>query len=102
MRSPTRSTSSTLSELPLGRTFAGSAPRGLEAGADPSALTSAHLAEIDRLVTDWHGQLRIELPGGVACVRVGDALTFTHDACGRLTTWTRSMSLATSSPTRSC
>ncbi|MDX6277901.1 MAG: tRNA(Ile)-lysidine synthase [Nocardioidaceae bacterium] len=50
----------------------------LESGADPSALASAHLAELDRLVTDWHGQQRIELPGGVACTRVGDALTFTR------------------------
>ena len=48
----------------------------LAAGADPSELTAAHLAEIDRLVTDWHGQLRIELPGGIACVRVGEFLAF--------------------------
>jgi tRNA(Ile)-lysidine synthase len=48
----------------------------LAAGADGSALTSAHLAELDRLVTGWRGQRRIELPGGVACVRVGDSLTF--------------------------
>ncbi|MCW2749162.1 MAG: tilS [Aeromicrobium sp.] len=48
----------------------------LEAGADPSALTAAHLAELDRLITDWHGQQRIELPGAIACTRVGDALTF--------------------------
>lgn len=48
----------------------------LAAGADPGAMSAAHLAELDRLVTDWHGQQRIELPGGVACVRVGDSLTF--------------------------
>jgi tRNA(Ile)-lysidine synthase len=48
----------------------------LEAGADPSALSARHLAELDRLITDWHGQQRIELPGGIACTRVGDALTF--------------------------
>jgi tRNA(Ile)-lysidine synthase len=48
----------------------------LDAGADGSALTATHLAELDRLVTDWRGQVRIELPGGVACVRVGDSLTF--------------------------
>ena len=48
----------------------------LDAGADSSAMTAAHIAELDRLVTDWRGQLRIELPGGVACVRVGDSLTF--------------------------
>lgn len=48
----------------------------LDGGADASALTSGHLAELDRLVTDWHGQRRIELPGGIACVRVGDSLNF--------------------------
>ncbi|MBC7631419.1 tRNA lysidine(34) synthetase TilS [Aeromicrobium sp.] len=48
----------------------------LEAGADGSALTSAHLAELDRLVTAWHGQVRIELPGGVACMREGRSLLF--------------------------
>jgi tRNA(Ile)-lysidine synthase len=54
----------------------------LAAGADPSALSAAHLAEIDRLVTDWHGQLRIELPGGVACVRVGDSLAYVTTPVG--------------------
>ena len=54
----------------------------LAAGADPSALSAAHLAELDRLVTDWHGQLRIELPGGVACVRVGDSLAFVTTPVG--------------------
>lgn len=54
----------------------------LVAGADPSALTAAHLAEMDRLVTDWHGQLRIELPGGVACVRTGDCLAFVTTPVG--------------------
>ena len=53
-----------------------------QAGADPSALSSAHLAELDRLVTGWHGQQRIELPGGVACVRVGDCLTFVATPVG--------------------
>ncbi|MGA8987877.1 tRNA lysidine(34) synthetase TilS [Aeromicrobium sp.] len=48
----------------------------LQAGADGSALTSTHLAEIDRLVTSWHGQRRIELPGGLACVRLGDSLSY--------------------------
>ncbi len=54
----------------------------LTAGADPSALTARHLAEMDRLVTDWHGQLRIELPGGVACVRTGDCLAFVTTPVG--------------------
>jgi tRNA(Ile)-lysidine synthase len=54
----------------------------LEAGADGSALTATHLAELDRLVTDWHGQVRIELPGGVACVREGDSLSYVRTPVG--------------------
>ncbi len=54
----------------------------LAAGANPSELAAAHLAELDRLVTDWHGQLRIELPGGVACVRVGDSLAYVTTPVG--------------------
>jgi tRNA(Ile)-lysidine synthase len=49
----------------------------LEAGADGSALAAVHVGELDRLVTDWHGQERVELPGRVSASRVGDALRFT-------------------------
>lgn len=48
----------------------------LEAGAVGSDLTSGHLGELDRLVTDWRGQERVELPGRVSAVRVGGALRF--------------------------
>jgi tRNA(Ile)-lysidine synthase len=48
----------------------------LEAGADGSELASVHLGELDRLVTDWRGQERVELPGRVSASRVGDALHF--------------------------
>ena len=54
----------------------------LEAGADGSALSATHVAELDRLVTDWHGQLRIELPGGIACVREGDSLSYVRTPVG--------------------
>ncbi|KRC64990.1 tRNA(Ile)-lysidine synthetase [Aeromicrobium sp. Root236] len=54
----------------------------LDAGADGSALTAAHLLELDRLVTDWHGQVRIELPGGIACVREGDSLSYVRTPVG--------------------
>lgn len=54
----------------------------LEAGADASALTASHVIELDRLVTDWHGQVRIELPGGVACVREGDSLSYVRTPVG--------------------
>ena len=49
----------------------------LEAGADGSGLASVHLGELDRLVTDWHGQARVELPGRISASRAGDALRFT-------------------------
>jgi tRNA(Ile)-lysidine synthase len=42
----------------------------LAAGASAAELAASHLAELDRLVTDWHGQHRIELPGRVSVTRV--------------------------------
>jgi tRNA(Ile)-lysidine synthase len=53
----------------------------LEAGADGSELASVHLGELDRLVTDWRGQERVELPGRVSASRVGDALRFDPTPC---------------------
>jgi tRNA(Ile)-lysidine synthase len=50
----------------------------LEAGADGSELAAVHLGELDRLVTDWHGQTRVELPGRVSASRDGEALHFTQ------------------------
>jgi len=37
------------------------------AGAEP--LTATHLAALDALVTDWHGQGPVDLPGGIRAVR---------------------------------
>ena len=48
----------------------------LEAGADGSQLAAVHVGELDRLVTDWRGQERVELPGRISASRVGDALHF--------------------------
>ena len=48
----------------------------LEAGADGSQLAAVHVGELDRLITDWHGQQRVELPGRISASRVGDALHF--------------------------
>jgi tRNA(Ile)-lysidine synthase len=48
----------------------------LGAGADRSELSSVHISELDRLVTDWHGQVRVELPGQVSASRVGAVLRF--------------------------
>jgi tRNA(Ile)-lysidine synthase len=52
----------------------------LEAGADRSQLAAVHVGELDRLITDWHGQDRVELPGRISASRVGDALHFTPSA----------------------
>ena len=51
----------------------------LAAGALPAELATVHLDDLDRLVTAWHGQKWVDLPGhlrasrsdGVAGVRVG-------------------------------
>ena len=48
----------------------------LEAGVVGSDLTAGHLDELDRLVTDWHGQVRVELPGSISAVRDREALRF--------------------------
>jgi tRNA(Ile)-lysidine synthase len=40
----------------------------LLAGAVPD-LQAVHLAAVDALVTDWHGQGRVDLPGGAGAVR---------------------------------
>jgi tRNA(Ile)-lysidine synthase len=42
----------------------------LAAGSPASALSAAQVAGLDRLVTDWHGQGPLDLPGGVAASRV--------------------------------
>jgi tRNA(Ile)-lysidine synthase len=41
----------------------------LEAGSSRASLTSAHIERVEALVTDWHGQGPVDLPGGVAAMR---------------------------------
>lgn len=48
----------------------------LQAGAVAGALSSGHVRELDRLVTDWHGQGPVALPGGLVGFRRCDRLTF--------------------------
>jgi len=48
------------------------------AAAGGSALTSAHLAAVDALVTDWHGQGPVALPGGLSATRRHDRLLLAH------------------------
>ena len=52
----------------------------LAAGAE--SLTATHVAELDRLVTSWHGQQRVELPGGVSASREGTSVVFAATPVG--------------------
>jgi tRNA(Ile)-lysidine synthase len=65
-----------LSELPAAirtRVLRGAA---LAAGASAGTLTAAHVASIDALIVDWHGQGPVSLPGGLEASRAYDRLTF--------------------------
>jgi tRNA(Ile)-lysidine synthase len=41
----------------------------IDAGAPAGALGAAHVAELERLVIDWHGQGPVSLPGGLVAER---------------------------------
>ena len=47
------------------------------AGCPPGALTSAHVRRVDELVTNWHGQRWVDLPGGVRAARRDGQVLFT-------------------------
>jgi tRNA(Ile)-lysidine synthase len=47
------------------------------AGCPPGALTSSHVRRVDELVTNWHGQRWVDLPGGVRAARRGGQVLFT-------------------------
>ncbi|MFG3300616.1 tRNA lysidine(34) synthetase TilS [Micromonospora chersina] len=46
-----------------------------ELGAPPAALSHGHVAALDALVTDWHGQGPAHLPGGLPVRRQAGRLT---------------------------
>ncbi|MEJ7689910.1 MAG: tRNA lysidine(34) synthetase TilS [Nocardioidaceae bacterium] len=48
----------------------------LDAGAPAGDLFAVHVGAVDRLLTNWHGQAPIDLPGGVSVVRRNSALWF--------------------------
>jgi len=48
----------------------------LRAGALPADLFHEHISGIDRLVTDWHGQVGVDLPGHVTARRRDDRIVF--------------------------
>ena len=41
----------------------------IAAGSPPGALAAVHIEEVDRLITAWHGQQQVDLPGDVRAVR---------------------------------
>jgi len=54
----------------------------LAAGAPGTDLTAGHVAELDRLVTDWQGQGPLHLPGGVRAGRQRAMLHLSADRPG--------------------
>ncbi|MDP4014415.1 MAG: tRNA lysidine(34) synthetase TilS [Candidatus Nanopelagicales bacterium] len=54
--------------------------RLIDKGCPEDDLTAAHVAEVDRLITDWHGQGPLTLPGAVTATR----------GCGKLLVYTDS------------
>ncbi len=46
------------------------------AGCPPSELIHEHVLAIDALLTDWHGQRWVDLPGRVRCARADGHLVF--------------------------
>ena len=48
----------------------------VEAGALSAELFHTHVLEVDRLVTDWHGQKWVDLPGHLRAVRHAGLLVF--------------------------
>jgi tRNA(Ile)-lysidine synthase len=48
----------------------------IAAGAPPGALAAVHIRELDRLVTNWHGQKPVSLPGGLVGARECGSLVF--------------------------
>lgn len=49
----------------------------IAAGAPAGSVTATHIGELDALITDWHGQRWLDLPGGVRCLRRYGRLQFT-------------------------
>ena len=45
------------------------------AGAPAGSLTTDHISPVEALITDWHGQGEIALPGGVKVVRISGRLS---------------------------
>lgn len=46
------------------------------AGCPPGALAATHVSRLDELITGWHGQRGVDLPGGIRGTRRYDKLRF--------------------------
>ncbi len=55
----------------------------VEAGSTPSELFHEHVVSLDRLVTHWHGQRGVDLPGSLRAVRADGMLVFAQSATSR-------------------
>ena len=65
-----------LAELPQAVRTRAIRRAAIEAGCPPTDLTSAHVDAVDTLITQWHGQRGIDLPGPVRAARAGRILRF--------------------------
>ena len=54
----------------------------IAAGVPAGSFTATHVAELDALVSNWHGQRGLDLPGGVRCARRYGRLHFSAQASG--------------------
>jgi tRNA(Ile)-lysidine synthase len=52
----------------------------VSAGCPSGALFAVHVKAMEQLVTDWHGQRGVDLPGGVTARRGGGLLSFERAA----------------------
>lgn len=52
--------------------------QAVAAGSPAGDLSAGHIESVDRLVTDWHGQTGVDLPGRVLACREGGTLRFVH------------------------
>jgi tRNA(Ile)-lysidine synthase len=50
----------------------------IAAGAPAGSLSAGHVADLDLLITGWHGQRWVDLPGGIRCQRRYGRLHFTQ------------------------
>jgi len=49
-------------------------------GAPDGSLSADHLAPVEALITNWHGQGEISLPGGVKVERISGRLSLSHQS----------------------